>query len=219
MASADKNAVKKITGFASKEELLANKSESELISVIEKIFVEIDLRNQYGIDPKDEDGLGYVMGFKTIQEFIDSDPRATDEDILKIEEALGVSLPSEFVRFHKEFGKGHRGFTGDWFEYSFDENYYGLENLYSATWDSDGKCQLVEHQEDYWKGNFVSIGDFDSDELYGLEAGHLGFFVKDGVCQDEIIFIDHEYSGENLSAYWQKVDSIFGFILRAVRYS
>ena len=96
-----------------------------------------------------------------------NDPRATDEDIQKIEKELGVALPTDFVRFHKEFGvKRWPGF-------------------YSAKWSKKGKCEFVEEQDDRnGKNRFVKIGDF-LDEDYNLDYGQYGFLVIDGQCIED----------------------------------
>ena len=119
-----------------------------------------------------------MTGFETIEEFLNHDPRATDEDIRRTEEELGVKLPAEFVRLHKEFGNlGWTGFliyeSGDGYNVELNDDAPGFHSL---KWDKDDFCGLVAEQEDWnWQGRFVKIGYFD-EEAFNRDVGHLWFF-------------------------------------------
>ena len=155
------------------------------------------------IEASEESGIGYISsGRSDINHLLQFDPRASDQEIKKVEEILQVSLPENYVRFLKDFG-GADGLYQQWPE------------VFSATWE-DGECDLLVQQEGYgegFKGNFVRIGDFD-EEQFGFDCGHFGFVVEYGICQPEVGYIDHEYHGDNIDEYFQVVcDDICEFLL------
>ena len=158
------------------------------------------------IEASEESGIGYISsGRSDINHLLRFDPRASDEEIKKVEETLKVSLPEDYVRFLKDFG-GADGLYQQWPE------------VFSATWEN-GKCDLLIQQEGYgegFKGNFVRIGDFDA-EQFGFDCGHFGFVVEDGVCRPEVVYIDHECSGYNVNEYLQVINNdICEFLLRVL---
>lgn len=96
LARSNPDALKHYTGCSSPEEVYANLSRDKLVSLLQSWFE--DYGSHYEVTIED------LTGFDSVEKFLDYDPRATDDDIRRVEEALGVSLPTDFVRFHKEFG-------------------------------------------------------------------------------------------------------------------
>jgi hypothetical protein len=63
--------------------------------------------------------------FHNFDDFFNYDPRASKDEIEKVEETLKVSLPEDYVKFLKEFG-GPDGLSQRWPE------------VFSAHWNGDG---------------------------------------------------------------------------------
>jgi hypothetical protein len=139
-----------------------------------------------GITPEshlsyDEETLAQIMDSyeldeESIKEDFRYDPRASDEDIARVEQALGASLPSDYVQFLKEFG-------GPTFEAR------RWERFYTAKWDKNGNCDLVgqfPEENPEQKGRFVAIAESGEE----ADAGFYGFAVEDGVCQRTVRFFD-----------------------------
>lgn len=100
---------------------------------------------------------------------LERDPCATDDEVREAEESLGVRFPAEYWVFVKQVGGGYFGFT----------------NVFSPT--NVGHWGIVERN----RSTLVDLGDFVAVSDNGV-GDYYGFAVKDGVCQSEICFFDHE---------------------------
>jgi ankyrin repeat protein len=77
---------------------------------------------------------------------------------------------------------------------------------------------LGENNDLDWIGKFVRIGEFDG-EAFAYDCGNIGFIVKDGICQPEVVYLDHECESDQdvIKQYAQVVSNdICEFLLRVL---
>ncbi|WP_078850206.1 SMI1/KNR4 family protein [Streptomyces sp. NRRL F-5126] len=96
--------------------------------------------------------------------------RSTEEQIAETEVILGVSLPAAYRRFMLTAGGGGFGFL-DILPLNPQEG--SVEDLESV------------NREQWWDADFVAFSPVGTGDLWG-------FLVDNGVCSDQVTFLDHE---------------------------
>jgi SMI1-KNR4 cell-wall len=115
------------------------------------------------------------------------DAPATDEDVLRAEEKLGVKFPPEYVSFLKAYGGGDFCFS----------------NVFSVN--PSSKWYVVDHNARVARlgaKDFLAISDDQA-------GGYYGFRVSRGVCESKVVYYDWETN--EMAAGWV-VDNLFSFI-------
>jgi hypothetical protein len=119
---------------------------------------------------------------------LESDPPSTDLDIDEIEKALSIKLPDEYKQFIKMFGGGYFAFTIVYSGKEGSEWNIIMRNKDAGIIDSKAFMAVSEN----------GVGDY------------YGFKVKDGKCESEITFYDHE--DDNLKSTGYK--DLFDYLIR-----
>lgn len=115
------------------------------------------------------------------------DGPATDEDIRKAEQTVGVKFPPEYVRFLTAYGGGDFAFV----------------NIFSV--DPGSKWNVVVNNE-----RVASLGAKDFLAISNDQAGgYYGFRVSSDVCEAKVIYYDWE---TNEMAVGRTFDNLFSFL-------
>ncbi|BCJ55406.1 hypothetical protein Asp14428_68810 [Actinoplanes sp. NBRC 14428] len=110
-------------------------------------------------------GRQYPPGFQLFDSMT-----ATDADLAAVEAALETRLPSKYRRFMQAYGGG---------VFSF------VELLPVRSPDSSDEDLLSVNLGAYAVPNFVAVAPVGTGDWWG-------FVSKDGVCNEQVSFIDHE---------------------------
>lgn len=98
-----------------------------------------------------------------------ADAAPSDEQVEAHQDRLGVRLPDEYLAFLRQEGGGD----------------FAMLVVYSMEPGSDLNIVLMNDNAWLQRDDFVAVSDNGAGDYYG-------FLVRDGVCQPEVVLLDHE---------------------------
>jgi len=97
---------------------------------------------------------------------LESEPKANDRQIEKVEKALSLSLSDEYKNFVKEFGGGYFAFT----------------NIFSLNDNGEWYIVNLNNQIGLMKAHpFLAVSENETGDYYG-------FTIENGVCSSRVMF-------------------------------
>ncbi len=115
----------------------------------------------------------YIQKINKVDSFLLSDERdasVREADITYVEAELGVTLPTLYRQFVKEYGGGDFAFT----------------NIFSC--DKNGEWYIINRNKEansYLPSNFIAISDDQS-------GGFYGYIINNNKCEDKVYYWDYQ---------------------------